>query len=574
MYYKNIQHRLYCQYLHYNLKIDLPMRSVFLLMVFCLLYSHLFSQNSSGLDEVKDDIYYDRIAEAKQKLLDLLNDNESHSDAYYILSELFLEEPKLDSAEWVIEQGIQNAENLGLKRKLYSNLLISRAHLKLEKGLLLEARQEMEAILKENKYRKIADIIAVAKAHIVSKNGDLTWAIEILEKAKAKESKNTDILLLLGDAYRKSILGGQAIANFDRVNSLQPQLAEPLFKKGMIYKTQGNPEIYLDLFQKAFQVDSNYAPVLYQLYDYYFLRDASLAEHYLKKYIDHSDYNPKHDYMLADVKYNARKYNEAISIAKEILAKEGLNAQPRLYKLISYSYLELGDSLQAFQNINTYFDKQVPTDLLAKDFELKAVLTENVDGDKSGSIKWYKKALQLDSTGKDSVGYMIKLANLEKQLGDREEEAYWRGQIFRSKIKPTNLDLYEWGVSLYFSKAYPTADSVFSIYEEKYPEQLYGYLWRARSNAAIDTSMMLGLAVPHYNKFIELAAIDSVKNKSLLLQAYQYMGAYEANVTKNYLASKEYFTKVLMLKPSDPDADKSIKLLEKLIQEANVENDK
>jgi len=103
---------------------------------------------------------------------------------------------------------------------------------------------------------------------------------------------------------------------------------------------------------------------------------------------------------------------------------------------------------------------------------------------------------------------------------------------------------------------------------------LYGYLWRARSNAAIDTSMMLGLAVPHYNKFIELAAIDSVKNKSLLLQAYQYMGAYEANVTKNYLASKEYFTKVLMLKPSDPDADKSIKLLEKLIQEANVENDK
>lgn len=544
------------------------MRRVLFLIAILFYFNTAMSQS---LSEVKTDLYYGRNALAKQKLVTLLNGANPINEVYYYLGELLLDKGKVDSADLVFNLGINNAEKRGQKKKQYMNLLIGKAHVMLDKGMKVEARQEMDELLKENKYKNIPDLIAVSKATIESKNGDLSWAIELLEKAKKRDSKNAEVYMLLGDAYRKSIEGGLAIANFDKVTELQPNLAEPLYKKGMIYKTQGNPEIYLSLFQKAFELDSNYAPVLYQLYDFYFLRDATLAEGYLTRYINHSDPDPQQDYMMVDVKYNAKKYKEASSLAKDIIDREGSNAQPRLYKLVAYSQLELGDTAKALQQINIYFEKQAPAAFLAKDYELKAQLTENFEGDKSGSIAWYKKALEADSTGKDSIGYMTKLANLEKQLGNRVEESYWRGEICSKKDRPSNLDIYEWGVSLYFSRNYKTSDSVFAIYEDKYPEQLHGYLWRARNNAALDTSMEMGLAVPHYKKFIELASVDTIKNKALLLRAYQYLGAYEANVVKNYAASKEYYNKVLILNPEDPEADKNVKLLEKLMEESKVE---
>jgi tetratricopeptide (TPR) repeat protein len=376
----------------------------------------------------------------------------------------------------------------------------------------------------------------------------------------------------LGDAYRKMVDGGNAIISYDKALELDSTLAKAMYRKGMIYKTQNQPSIYIDRFTKAVAIDSNYTPALYELYYYYYFRDVVTADKFLNAYIRNADPDPQHAYMLTDLHYVSQKYNEAIRGAKDILNEEGDSAQPRLYKLIAYSYAALGDSASALNYINSYFDKQTPSEFVAKDFELKANLLEKSDPDKSLAIVWYKKALAADTSTKERLNYMITLADLQKELGNREREAIWRENIYNKKGNPTNLDLYKWGIALYGADNFEKADSVFTIYEKKYPDEVHGYLWRAMCNALIDSNMEKGLAVPHYLKLAEIAATDSVKNKSLLIRAYKYLAAYEANITRNYTASLEYYDKILALNPEDSNTEKNLEILGKLIAKSRNSN--
>ena len=75
--------------------------------------------------------------------------------------------------------------------------------------------------------------------------------------------------------------------------------------------------------------------------------------------------------------------------------------------------------------------------------------------------------------------------------------------------------------------------------------------------------MSLGLAVPHYQKLIEVAEVDSIANKDILVKAYEYLAAYEANITKNYTQSITYLDKLLVLDPDDADAKKNHDAIEK-----------
>jgi lipoprotein NlpI len=52
-------------------------------------------------------------------------------------------------------------------------------------------------------------------------------------------------------------------------------------------------------------------------------------------------------------------------------------------------------------------------------------------------------------------------------------------------------------------------------------------------------------------------------NKRWLLEAYNYLAAYETNTEKNYEEAIEYFDKVLELNPEDAEAKKYKSMLEK-----------
>ena len=525
---------------------------------------------SQSIEEAKKHIYYERFETAKNVLQSVIAKGNASPDAWYWLGEIYLEQKKIDSAQKVLMEGEAYFLRNNYSRKAFPLLSIGWAHSLLASGNSTDARTQMEAILTDTKYKDAEALLAVARANIDTKNGDAAWAIELLNRAAKRDKKNAGIFVELGDAYRKLIDASKAIVSYDKALEVNPAFAEAMYKKGRIYKSQKNAEIYVDRFTKAYMIDSLYTPVLYELYYHYYNRNVAKADKFLKAYLRNADPSPVQAYMLADNYFISKKYQEAIQEANKIINTEKDSAAPRLYKLIAYSYAELGDSAAALTNMDLYFKKQNPSDCLAKDFELKAKLVEKLNPDKTASIEWYKKALATEKEMEGKLSYMLTLADLQNKLGNSEREAIWREEVYTAKDRPTNVDIYKWGIALYSDSNYVKADSVFSIYTTKYPEQMHGYLWRARCNALLDTTMEKGLAVPHYLMLIEIASKDMVKNKAVLSRAYQYLGAYEANITKDFSASLGYYEKILELNPDDIDTSRNIELLNKWIEERTV----
>ncbi len=524
--------------------------------------------NAQNIQEAKKQIYNERYTTAKGILEAVTKNEAAPPEAWYWLGEIALKQKNIEAAKNILQEGIAITTKQGYSKKKEPLVYIGWAHMLMDSGMIAEAKNQMEDVLKETKYRDPQALWAVARANVDSKNGDSAWAVELLKAALKRDKKNPELYLALGDAYAKMVDGGNAIINYDKALDADPSYAAAMYKKGKIYKTQNNPEVYVDRFIKAYDIDSTYAPALFELYVYYYQFDVNKAKKFLDAYLKNADSNPEQEYMKTDLSYVSRKYEEAIKNAKKIITREGANTQPRLYKLIAYSLVALGDSAAALENIDQYFQKQDESGYVARDYELKANLLEHLNSDKSLAVSWYEQALAVQTDAKEKLGYMIKLADLQKTLGNRSKEGMWRAKIYENKTNPTNLDIYNWGLALYYSgDSYEKADSVFAIYQEKYPEQIYGYLWRARSNALIDTTMEKGLAVPHYEKVIAIASADSIKNKAILLRAYEYLGGYEATITKDYEASLEYFDKLLELDPENADANKNTVLLKKWIEE-------
>lgn len=532
---------------------------------FCILQSA-----AQNIDDARRNFYYQRYETAKEILhAILLNANGAADEAAYLLGEVYLKQKHTDSAYLVMERAKNKVNEGNISYDKAPLTVIGWAHVLLDTGDIADARKLMEDVLQATKYKNVPALLAAAKANTDSKNGDMPWALQLLEKAQKRDKKNAEIYLAKGDAYRKIAQGGDAVINYGLALERNPSLAETKYKEGLIYKTQNNEEVYLERFWEAYRLDSNYAPALYQLYASYFTKDVKQAAFFLNAYLRNADSSAENLYMIADLNYVSRKYSEAVEAAQKIIQAEGDKTLARIYKLMAYSYAADGDSAAALQKMDIYFKKQDTADMVAKDFVLMAKLLEKNTESKETAAEWYKKAIQAETASSDKVEYMITLAEIEKDINNRKEEAVWREAIYRNKPNVTNLDIYKWGTALYAAENYSSADSVFAIYQDKYPDQVHGYLWRARCNALIDTSMVLGLAVPHYTNLIKVALTDSVKNKTILLNAYGYLGSYEANVKKDYNASLEYFDKMLALDPGNADALKFTATLKRWIDASN-----
>lgn len=527
----------------------------------------VMSVSAQSLQSARKLLYYQRYASAIAELQLMVSQETEMPEAAYWLGEVYLQQQKPEAAREVLLKGTQYVTVKKISRKAEPLVFIGWAHYLLNKGEVADARKQMEELLSLTKYKNPEVLLAAAKAHIQSKNGDVAWALHLLETAQKRDKNNAALYVAMGDAYRKLANGSLAVTCYQQASLLDPALAEIYYKTGLIYKTQKNTKIYAEQFEKAVTADSAYSPALYELYYHYFYRDIVKAGVLLQQYLRHSDASVEHRYMTTDYLYATAQYEQAIQNAAELIQSQGKQVKPRLYKLIAYSRAALKDSASALKSMQQYFRFQDSSEYVARDYELMANLVAESGVEQTDAVKWFKKALAAEDKAADSLKIMQQIALIFKEAGKREAEALWRQQIFIHKENPNNLDLYNWGIALYMSGNYLSADSVFGIYTQKYPEQVHGPLWQARCNSLMDTSMELGLAVPHYKKLIEVAATDTVAHKSYLLSAYGYLASYEANITKDYEASLVYFEKMLALDPDNKDALRYTVILKKWIDE-------
>lgn len=513
-----------------------------------------FALYAQSAEQAFQQLYYERYQSAENSFRQLLQQDASNAHAWYGLTRtLLLEEKPMDTIRYA---------PASINNEPYYQIALGSFLLNNEKKD--SAAIYFDKALDQTKGKNADVLLAVAQAHIDAGKGNAAYAVELLNKAIKRSKHNAALYDALGDAYRRLANGGEAYKAYETAIKENSSYAAAHHHLGEIFLTQKNAEVYLDHFNKAIAADPNYAPSYYKLYVHYFNREPAKAMQYYQGYSSHSDPTLQNEYDLADLFFLNKNFNDAIQKAGSIISKEGSGAKPRLYKLMAYSYAELKDSARGMNYMQQYFSKEADSNFVTKDFETMADLFLKSNPD--SAMVYYQKAAEQEKDSAVIYTYYKKLADLSFQLKNYSAQAKWLGKYYASSSKTNNIDLFNWALAHYRAHEYDSAVTVFGKYTEKYPDQAFGYYWRARSASAVDTAMSTGLAVPYYQQLVNVLQTKDTNNtnyKKWMTEAYGYLAAYEANTNKNYEEAINYFEKVLEVDPANEDAKKYIGILEK-----------
>ena len=514
---------------------------------------------AQNVDQGKRFLYYERLKSAKDVLEKVLASNPNNIDAMYWLGQVLIDMKDSVGAKALYQRALGTNGSAPL-------LLAGMGQVELMEGKTNDARQRFETAISLSKNKDIEVLNAIARANVEAKAGDATYAVEKANTAtQVKGFKDPETYLLLGDAYRKNIDGGGAVTAYTKALGMNNKLAAAKYKIGKVYLTQNNKEYFLPAFEEAIQLDPAYLPALYELFYYWYFRDVNKAEQYLNQYVANADQGPEIEYLQTDFTYAKGDFAGARAKAQALINQYGDKVNPRMYRMLAYTNDTLGDMAAAKQAMNTYLAKAAPEDVLPGDYLELANINSKTAGSESEAFANFQTAIDRDTAMDNKIKYINQAAELAKKLGDRKQQAQWLGVAYRMDPTPNQTDLYNYGYAHYQAGNYDSAMNIFcNEYQSKYPNEIFGYLWCARSAQAKDTTWESGVAVEPYQKLAEMAIkIDSVKYKTQALQSYSLLAAYFNNVKKDKALAIENLKKILEIDPGNADAQRFIDILQK-----------
>jgi tetratricopeptide (TPR) repeat protein len=516
------------------------------------------------VEQGKKFLYYQRYKSANDVFDKILAGNPNNIDAVYWKGQTLLAQHDSTAAGDLYSKALQTNGNAPM-------LLAGMGGVELRMGKAQDAKQRFETAISLTKAKDINVLNAVADNNIDARNGDAQYAIEKLTQAtQIKNFNNAETYLLLGDAYRKLVDGGNAVQSYQRALTLDPKLAEAKYKIGRIYETQHNTEFTLPAYTDAIQMDPNYAPAYYALYVHYFEHgDLDKTTDYLNKYIAVTDQTPELDYNKTSLLLLQKKYDDLIAASKAAIQAQGDKVYPKYYLLLAYAYDDKKDSVTAKENINQYFAKQKPDALNAADYSARGKILTHFHEDSVAAIDAYTKAINMDTATVEKLRIVKEASDAAKTMGAKGAYAYWAGVAYTYNKNPNQNDVYNWGFANYSAGNYQAADSIFcGIYETKWPGEIFGYLWCKNSSVALDDSLWSkGLPIEPYQKLGAIArsldstakaanSPDSNKYKRYVVESYSVLASYYNNTKKDKETATFYLDQWITVDPADPNPRK------------------
>jgi len=395
-------------------------------------------------------------------------------------------------------------------------------------------------------------LIEAADALIHFKNKDLDKAKGYLDKASSLQPKNAEIKILYGDVYSELNNGTLAADYYNKGLDLDPKSVKAIVNKGRLYKRSTNFEGAAEEFKNAIKIDDSFAPAHRELGEcYYRLGKLEDAKAEYRKYLELSKNNCDARFRYASFLYLSKDYAGAIQEISQMRNTCDAN-NPRLLRVTAYSLYEIKDTAKSMTAIMKLFEKVSEGNLIQEDYEYagKTYILNNKD---SLGVEMLRKAYLMDSNRCDLLTEIYK--SYDKMKKYSEAAAMMLEKIQNCK-GATVADYFNLGRSYFFSTNYISADSAFAKVNELSPKYASGFLWRAKANSFIDSTMTLGLAKPHYEKYIEVATADTAgatKYKSGLIEAYRYLAAYYVKVDKTYKTTLDYVNKALEIDPENQE---------------------
>ncbi|MGB8490170.1 MAG: tetratricopeptide repeat protein [Bacteroidales bacterium] len=444
---------------------------------------------------------------------------------------------------------------------------------------------------------------------------DTTLALPLVRQAITIDPKNPEIYLITGDIYMMINDGSDAIKYYNLAQFADPQSPTAAMKIGYVYMKGRAFPAAIQNFEEAIRLNPNYAPAYRELGQLYW-RAGRLdqSKENFKKYLDLTAGNIPAKIKYVNSLFYAGDYDEVIKIVKEILAVD--KSRGYMNRLAAYSYFEKKnpDYNKALEYMEELFKTVPPEYLLEKDYHYMAriLLKKNQDYPKladelnSLNTRLDREKLRYSSASAAEKAKLkpaldelsAKVASIQTQVTAADKEidrafveynkalnfkgpqgsitpsqrrallsemasSYYTFRKFNDAAKtwlkivdpssPDNLAEYMQIANAYSLAAnYKSADSVFNIVLGKSPDYLPAYLRIARNSARMDPDLKQGLAKPKFEKVLQIAQKDSVKNESDIVEALSYLG-YLAMKNDNYTLAKEYYQRMLNVNPNSKE---------------------
>lgn len=555
-------------------------KAMTLSMGLIIMGSVAFAQN---LADAKKAIDAEQFQKASSILKSLTTSQPKKGENYFFLGNVYIKTDDLDSAKTVFTNGTVADPKFALNYVGLGNLDLlenneAAAKVNFDKAVSLGAKDYKTYLY-----------IGKAYTSIPKPNFDLS--LPFLTKANELDAKDTDeeVFIALGDYYALQKLNSQALQPYLRSVAINPNNLRPVVQTGRMYTRAYNfadAEVKLN---SAISSDPNYGPAYRELAETQM--EWSRSEPKRSKELQASALENYRKYLnLTDKSFDSRlRYAQFLVYVNDFQTLDevaaGLatdNSNPSKSLLISrlrgYAAYETEKYPQSLNFLNEMFEKgkAEPERIQPSDYSYygKALMQNGQD---SLAYLNIKKGVALDTTSSDDlIEIAKKFASIRRY--DLASEAYdiaAKANAASTAVLTNYFLAASYKVSHYrtlVAAGKPAdksmlveADKNFEYVSKLAPEFESTYLSRAALAKLMEDnpSEPVGLAKPHYEKFIEVVTVTkpeaAEKNTKGLVEAYGYLAflLMDSDATK----SIEYFNKVLALEPDNQYATDNIKYL-------------
>lgn len=520
--------------------------------------------HAQNLTAVQDALYYEYYQKANQLAAEqVLKDTEIGKSLFW---QSFVALETGDSA--LLKLNIQRANSVksnGGKEDVYLRLVPIFFYL--FSNQTSTAKKIADSVLKSSEYKDHDLMLAISSALTTHDHHEAKYVLTLLEKIPVKKRNTPYYYQIKGDAHRRLIQGTEAVQAYQKAIAIQPSFAKAYVSIARIYQTQQNHEVAIQFLEKAIDKDSLYGPAYFELFYSSYYANPKKAEQYLEKYVSMSEMSLSQLYMQMDFYFVGLQYQKSIEVADQILSRQNLSILPRVHKLKAYAYAALKDSATAKLNMESYFQLQQPTSLVAKDYRFYAKLLLSQNADVALVAGNLHHSLQFANARIDSLNTYHSLKQLAVGNQEKDSIIYFAEKVFSLNAQYLNaIDLYHWGMAHYQKEEYEKSAFVFKQYTLKYPNEVYGWLWKARALSNLLDKMYDTETLEAYQKVISNGARQLDRFQNVIIQSHGYLGAYYANQEKDYQTALSHFKAILKIDPQHYDAMQYVELLEEWAQ--------
>jgi tetratricopeptide (TPR) repeat protein len=378
--------------------------------------------------------------------------------------------------------------------------------------------------------------------------------------------------MVLGDAYLLQNNGGESVSSYERAASADKKNAKANYKIAKVYERSKNYEMVMENLNKAVAIDAEFAPAYKELAEgYYVKKEAANAVAASDKYMAITEFKEAAKYAHAFYLMMNKEFDKASEIFKDVVNKPDAPAIALKYYGRVLMLSDQDRSSEAIVVYDRFFKVAKPEDIQALDysFQGKAYLKQ------SEAFKADKpKKRMLDSLATESLAQSIAIDSAQAEILQLLGDTYYSLNKYKQAIdtykiligirkQPLSQDYWSIGKAYYFDEQFFNADTAFTKLSEKQPTVSHGFLWAAKSRAQIDSTGAQGLAIPMYEKYIEIASQAPDKNKKDLIATYEYLGSYYVNIKPDGEKAKSFYQKILALDPNNATALQVMDILKK-----------